>query len=53
MTAFSAKYGVAYANPSDPAFVRYEVVPEHARVTAPDEHPENDVKPAARRPTLI
>lgn len=28
---------------------RYEVVPEqHARVTAPDEHPENDVKPAAR-----
>ena len=27
---------------------RYEVVPEHARVTAADEHPENDVKPAAR-----
>lgn len=33
-----------------------EVVLEHARVTALDEHPENDVKPVARgawRPALI
>lgn len=33
-----------------------EVVLEHARVTALDEHPENDVKPVARgawRPVLI